>query len=80
MLVNSSVVANVVARIISIFQASTLRHELYTIKDEHEIMWTALSDIKRMSKEENIKQYITTVQGLINDRHNGKRKVYRIEG
>lgn len=43
-------------------------------------MWTALSDIKRMSKEDNIKQYCEKIQTLINEKHKGKRKVYRIEG
>ena len=64
----------------SLLQASNLRNELYLLKDEHEIMWTALSDIKRMSKEDNIKQYIEKIQVLINEKHKGKRKVYRIEG
>lgn len=73
-------IAPLLSRILSIIQASRLRHEFYTLKDEHEIMWTALSDIKRMSKEENIKEYVTKIQILINDKHSGKRKVYRIEG
>mgnify|MGYP003333912947 CR=1 FL=1 len=73
-------IAPLLARILSIIQATNLRNELYTLKDEHEIMWTALSDIKRMSKEENIKEYVSKIQILINDKHVGKRKVYRIEG
>ena len=76
----SSLIAAIAARVLSLVQASNLRHEFYQLKDEHEIMWTALSDIKRMSKEDNIKSYITKVQVLINDKHVGKRKVYRIEG
>lgn len=76
----SNVIAAIVARVLSVVQASNLRHEFYQLKDEHEIMWTALSDIKRMSKEDSIKDYITKVQVLINDKHVGKRKVYRIEG
>jgi hypothetical protein len=74
------IIPHLVTKILSIVQATNLRNELYTLKDEHEIMWTALSDIKRMSKEPNIQEYISKVQNLINDRHNGKRKVYRIEG
>ena len=73
-------IAPLLTRILSIIQATNLRNELYTLKDEHEIMWTALSDIKRMSKEENIKEYVSKIQILINDKHVGKRKVYRIEG
>ena len=68
------------SKLLSLVQASKLRHDFYELKDEHEIMWTALSDIKRMSKEDNIKDYIGKIQQLINDKHKGKRKVYRIEG
>ena len=74
------IIPHIVARLMSLLQASNLRNELYLLKDEHEIMWTALSDIKRMSKEDNIKQYIEKIQVLINEKHKGKRKVYRIEG
>ena len=48
--------------------ASNLRNRVYKMAEEAEIMMTALEDIERMSKEENIKQYarkaITTVKGL----------------
>lgn len=74
------IIPHLVSRLLSLLQASKLRHDLYELKDEHEIMWTALSDIKRMSQEENIKQYVEKVQILINEKHKGKRKVYRIEG
>jgi hypothetical protein len=41
---------------------------MYKIAEEAEIMMTALEDIERMSKEENIKHYarkaINTVKGL----------------
>jgi hypothetical protein len=74
------IIPQLVSKLLSLLQASNLRNELYLLKDEHEIMWTALSDIKRMSKEDNIKDYIAKVQTLINEKHKGKRKVYRIEG
>lgn len=74
------ILPELLSKLLSIIQASKLRHDLYELKDEHEIMWTALSDIKRMSQEENIKQYVEKVQILINEKHKGKRKVYRIEG
>jgi len=74
------ILPTLISRALSLLQASRLRHEYYTLRDEHEIMWTALTDIKRMSNEEHIKEYIGKVQELINDKHNGKRKVYRIEG
>jgi hypothetical protein len=67
-------------RIISVLQASNLRHEYYTLQNEHEIMWTALCDIKRMSTEDNIKDHVEKIQELINNKHMGKRKIYRMEG
>lgn len=74
------ILPTLLSRFLSLLQASQLRNELYLLKDEHEIMWTALTDIQRMSKEENIKEYVGKVQELINNKHIGKRKVYRIEG
>jgi len=48
--------------------AGNLRNRMYKIAEEAEIMMTALEDIERMSKEENIKHYarkaINTVKGL----------------
>lgn len=73
-------IPELISKVLSLVQASRLRHQFYELKDEHEIMWTALSDIKRMSKEDHIKDYIAKVQTLINEKHKGKRKVYRIEG
>ena len=40
--------AKLIASIMSIIDASNLRNRLYEIKDEHELMWTALDDIARM--------------------------------
>jgi hypothetical protein len=34
--------------VMSVIDASSLRSKLYQIKEEHEIMWTALDDIARM--------------------------------
>ena len=48
--------------------AGNLRNKMYKMAEEAEIIMTALEDIERMSKEENIKQYarkvINTVKGL----------------
>jgi hypothetical protein len=48
--------------------AGNLRNKVYQQAEEAEIIMTALEDIERMSKEENIKQYarkaINTVKGL----------------
>ena len=35
----------------SIVDSANLRNRLYEIKDEHELMWTALDDIARMHSE-----------------------------
>lgn len=42
------IIIKVVAGVMSILDASNLRNRLYEVKDEHEIMWTALDDISRM--------------------------------
>lgn len=35
----------------SLLDATNLRNRVYEIKNEHEIMWTALDDIARMHKD-----------------------------
>jgi hypothetical protein len=48
--------------------AGNLRNKMFQQAEEAEIMMTALEDIERMSREENIKNYarkaIDTVRGL----------------
>jgi hypothetical protein len=60
--------AKLVTTIASWIDAGNLRNRVYQMAEEAEIMMTALEDIERMSKEENIKQYarkaIDTVKGL----------------
>ena len=49
-------------------EAGNLRNRCFKMAEESEIMMTALEDIERMSKEDNIKRYarraIDTVKGL----------------
>jgi hypothetical protein len=70
----SYLVARLVSAIGSWIDSSNLRNRVYKMAEESEIMMTALEDIERMSKEENIKQYarkaINTVKGLPNDSKN----------
>jgi hypothetical protein len=40
--------ARIAMGIISIVDASNLRNRVAEMEDEHELMWTALDDIKRM--------------------------------
>jgi len=64
----SYLVARLVSAVGSWIDSSNLRNRVYKMAEEAEIMHTALEDIERMSKEENIKQYarkaIETVKGL----------------
>ena len=60
--------AKLFTTIASWIDAGNLRNRVYKMAEEAEIMMTALEDIERMSKEENIKRYarkaIDTVKGL----------------
>jgi len=64
----SMVIAKVLTTVMSWLDAGNLRNKVYQQAEEAEIMMTALEDIERMSREDNIKQYarkaIITVKGL----------------
>ena len=64
------VIGKILTTVMSWADAGNLRNRMYKMAEESEIIMTALEDIERMSKEENIKQYarkaITTVKGLEN--------------
>ena len=61
-------VGRLISAIGSWIDASNLRNLMYKQAEEAEIMMTALEDIERMSREDNIKKYarkaITLVKGL----------------
>jgi hypothetical protein len=40
-----------ISGVLSLLDASNLRTRVYNLEDEHELMWTALDDIKRMHKD-----------------------------
>lgn len=42
------IIPRLVSSLMSIVDSANLRNNLYEFKEEHEIMWTALDDIKRM--------------------------------
>lgn len=44
-------IARIISGIMSIMDASNLRNRVYSIENEHELMWTALDDIARMYKD-----------------------------
>ena len=64
----SYLIARLVSAIGSWIDSSNLRNRVYKMAEEAEIMMTALEDIERMSKEDNIKRYarraIESVKGL----------------
>ena len=64
----SVIVGKILTTVMSWADAGNLRNRMYKMAEELEIIMTALEDIERMSKEENIKQYarkaINTVKGL----------------
>ena len=64
----SYLVARFISAIGSWIDSSNLRNKVYKQDEELEIMMTALEDIERMSREDNIKRYartaIETVKGL----------------
>ena len=68
----SYIVAKLFTNIASWLDAGNLCNRVYKMAEESEIMMTALEDIERMSKEENIKQYarsaINAIKGLPIDR------------
>ena len=47
----AKLLARAIVVAMSIAEAGTLRGRLFELKDEHEIMWTALDDIARMYKD-----------------------------
>lgn len=67
----SYVIARLVSAVGSWIDSSNLRNRVYKMAEEAEIIMTALEDIERMSKEDNIKQYarkaIDTVKKLPNE-------------
>lgn len=64
----SYLVARLFTTVASWIDAGNLRNRVFKMAEEAEIMMTALEDIERMSKEDNIKRYargaIETVKGL----------------
>jgi hypothetical protein len=62
------IIGKILTTVMSWLDAGNLRNKMFQQAEEAEIMMTALEDIERMSKEENIKQYarkaIDTVKGL----------------
>jgi hypothetical protein len=53
----SYIIARFISAVGSWIDSSNLRNRVYKMAEESEIMMTALEDIERMSKEDNIQRY-----------------------
>lgn len=65
----AKVIARTVAGLMSILDSTSLRTQLYELKHEHEIMWTALDDIQRMYKDEPAGSYAKRVIDQVPNRY-----------
>ena len=74
----SKVLPELISRLLSLIQASRLRHEYYEILEEHEIMWTALDDVARMAANTPAGEHARRTQQLINAKHRSKHKAYKV--
>ena len=61
--------ARLITGIMSIIDASNLRNRLYHIKEEHEIMRTALDDIARMHPDSPAGKYAKETLKNINSKY-----------
>ena len=61
----------ILSKLISIIlsQSKTLREQYFEIKEEHEILWTALDDISRMDKEGKMGNYAKKVLDKLPNRY-----------
>jgi hypothetical protein len=63
--------SQLIIKLISIFlsQSKTLREQYFEIKEEHEIIWTALDDIARMDQDGKMGQYAKKVLDKLPNRY-----------
>ena len=61
--------ARLITAVMSIVDAGNLRNRVYELKDEHEIMWTALDDIARMYPDSQGGQYARKTLNKIPNRY-----------
>ena len=65
----SRIIPRIITGIMSIIDASNLRTRLYSVKEEHEIMWTALDDIARMYPDSPAGKYAKETLKNINTKY-----------
>ena len=61
----SYLVARIFTTVASWIDSGNLRNKVYKQAEEAEIMMTALEDIERMSREDNIKKYARTAIEMV---------------
>lgn len=65
----SRLLVKLIASIMSIIDASSLRNRLYETREEHELMWTALDDISRMYPDSPAGKYAKETLKNINTKY-----------
>jgi glucose-6-phosphate 1-dehydrogenase len=65
----AKLVTRVIAGVMSLLDATELRHKLYAQREEHEVMWTALDDIARMHKDTPAGEYAKETLKKIGSRY-----------
>jgi hypothetical protein len=63
------ILVKLIAAIMSIADSANLRNRVHELKDEHEIMWTALDDIARMHKDHPSGTYAKDTLEKINNKY-----------
>jgi hypothetical protein len=64
----SYLVARFISTVASWIDAGNLRNEMYRLKDENEIMYTALDDIRRMDSEGRMGWHAKRTMDIIDGR------------
>ena len=65
------IIASITIRLLS--HSPSLREQFFIIKDEHEILWTALYDIERMDKEGKMGQFAKRILDKLPNRYSNDR-------
>lgn len=65
----AKLLARAIVMAMSIAEAGNLRNRLFELKDEHEVMWTALDDIARMHRDHESGKYARNILNKISTRY-----------
>ena len=53
----SKLITKLFMLVVNVMTAKTTREKYYELREEHEVMWTALDDIARMDPDGNMGKY-----------------------